>query len=45
MVKLHGDSIYLTVLERGDCKKLYETTDGHTRAVAAYLAGWDSVPV
>ena len=20
-------------------------TDGHTRAVAAYLAGWDSVPV
>ena len=24
MVKLHGESIYLSVLERGDCKKLYE---------------------
>jgi RimJ/RimL family protein N-acetyltransferase len=24
MVKLQGDNIYLAVLERGDCKKLYE---------------------
>ena len=40
MIKLQGESIYLAVLERGDCKKLYEDKEEYT----ATLSEWRMYP-